>query len=111
VLATALGYCSSIFIYLFVIKKFAGYPFKLVWRRSLLIIIFAGLMWFGTSIVYQLLVLFLSPAFKFQSLIIIFISAGVGAIIYFYLGLKSGLVNKLFGDRVDRLKRKLKLPI
>ncbi|OLS35844.1 polysaccharide biosynthesis protein [Bacillus sp. MRMR6] len=107
VLSTALGYTVSILIYIFVIKKFAGYPFKLVWRRSLLIVIFAGLMWVGTGLIYQLLSLFLSPESKFQSLIIIMISAGVGVIIYFYLGLKSGLLTRLFGNRVERLKSKL----
>lgn len=109
VLATALGYIAAISINMFVIRKFAGYHFRLVVRRSLLIIIFGGLMWAGTGIVYKLLLLFLSPASKGQSLIIIFVSAGVGAVIYFYLGIKSGLVNKLFGDRVDRLKQKLRL--
>lgn len=111
VLATALGYLGAILIQFFVIKKYASYPFLFVWRRSLLIVIFGALMWVGTSLTYQLLQLFLSPESKFQSIIIIVICATVGAVIYFYLGLKSGLVNKLFGDRVDRIKKKLRLPI
>ncbi|WP_066063326.1 putative polysaccharide biosynthesis protein [Neobacillus soli] len=109
VLATALGYTAAILINLIVIKTFSGYRFRLVWRRSLLIVIFAGMMWAGTAIVYKLLSLFLSPASKGQSVLIILVSAGVGAVIYFYLGLKSGLVNRLFGDRVDRIKQKLRL--
>lgn len=111
VLATALGYLAAILIQFFVIKKYASYPFLFVWRRSLLIVIFGALMWAGTSIVYKLLLMFLSPESKFQSIMIIVICAAVGAVIYFYLGLKSGLVNKLFGDRVDRIKKKLRLPI
>ncbi|MEH7334941.1 polysaccharide biosynthesis protein [Neobacillus drentensis] len=110
VLATTLGYTAAIIINLIVIKLFARYPFRLVWRRSLLIIFFAGMMWVGTEIVYKLLLLFLSPASKVQSVLIILISAGVGAGIYFYLGLKSGLARRLFGDRIDRLMTKLKLP-
>ncbi|MEH6908718.1 putative polysaccharide biosynthesis protein [Neobacillus drentensis] len=109
VLATALGYTAAIVINLIVIKSFSGYRYLLVWRRSLLIIIFAGLMWAGTEIVYKLLLLFLSPASKGQSVLLILISAGVGAVIYFYLGLKSGLVNRLFGNRVDQIKQKLRL--
>ncbi|MEH7304373.1 putative polysaccharide biosynthesis protein [Neobacillus drentensis] len=109
VLATALGYTVAIVINLIVIKTFSRYQFRLVWRRSLLIVIFAGLMWGGTEIVYKLLLLFLSPASKSQSVLLIVLSAGVGAVIYFYLGLKSGLVNRLFGDRVDRIKQKLRL--
>jgi O-antigen/teichoic acid export membrane protein len=109
VYATALGYIGAILIQLLVIKNYAKYPFLFVWRRSLLIVIFAGIMWVGTEVVYQLLLLFLTPASKFQSLLIILVCAAIGAVIYFYLGLKSGLVNRLFGDRVDRIKRKLRL--
>lgn len=111
VLATALGYIAAISINLFVIKKYANYQYKFVFRRSLLILIFAGLMWAGTEIVYKGLLLFLSPASKIQALIIILISAAAGAGIYFYLGMKSGLINHLFGDRVDRIKKKLKLHV
>ncbi|WHY76514.1 polysaccharide biosynthesis protein [Neobacillus sp. WH10] len=110
VLATALGYTAAILINLIVIKAYARYPFRLVWRRSLLIIIFAGLMWVGTEIMYKILLLFLSPASKIQSVLIILICALVGAGIYFYFGLKSGLTTRLFGDKIDRLLTKLKLP-
>jgi O-antigen/teichoic acid export membrane protein len=109
VLATALGYIAAIGINMIVIRKFADYEFKFVLRRSSLIAIFGGVMWIGTEIVYKLMLLFLNPASKVQSLIIILFSAGVGAIIYFYLGMKSGLINRLFGDRVDRIKQKLRL--
>ncbi|MDQ0196938.1 putative polysaccharide biosynthesis protein [Neobacillus ginsengisoli] len=111
VLATALGYTSSIVINLIVIKIYSRYQFRFVWRRSLLIVIFAGVMWLGTEFVYKSLSLFLSPASRVQSLILILISAGVGAGIYFYLGLKSGLADKLFGHRIVRIKQKLKLPV
>lgn len=111
VLATALGYLAAILIQFFVIKKYASYPFLFVWRRSMLIVIFGALMWAGTTLVYKLLLLFLTPESKIQSIMIIVICAAVGAVIYFYLGLKSGLINKLFGDRVDRIKKKLRLPI
>ncbi len=111
VYATALGYLAAILIQLFVIKKYANYKFRLVWRRSLLIVIFAGMMWAVTELVFKLLLLFLNPESTFQSILIIIVCAGVGATLYFYLGLKSGLVNKLFGDKVNKLKRKLKMKV
>jgi len=110
VLATTLGYVAAILINFIVIKIYARYPFRFVWRRSLLIVIFAGFMWVGTELMYKLLLLFLSPALKVQSVIIIVICAAVGAGIYFYLGLKSGLATRLFGDKLDRIMNKLKLP-
>ena len=110
VLATTLGYLAAIIINIIVIKTYSRYPFRLVWRRGLLIVIFAGLMWAGTEAVYKFLSLFLSPALKGQSILLILVSAGVGAAIYFYLGLKSGLASRLFGTRLERLMTKLKLP-
>ncbi|WP_042354728.1 putative polysaccharide biosynthesis protein [Bacillus rubiinfantis] len=109
VLATTLGYLAAIMINIIVIKTFARYPFRLVWRRSLLIALFAGLMWLGTEIIYQLLLLFLSPESKMQSVIIIIICALTGAVIYGYVSLKSGLVRRLFGTKVDRFMTKLKI--
>lgn len=111
VLATALGYAAAIIINLIVIKIYSGYQYRLVWRRSLLIFIFSCLMFIGTEVVYQLLSLFLSPASRLQSIILILISAGVGAGIYFYLGLKSGLADRLFGDRITGIKKKLRIPM
>jgi O-antigen/teichoic acid export membrane protein len=111
ILATALGYVAAILINLFVIKKFAQYPLRLVWRRSLLIVIFSFAMILAAGASYWLLTLFLSPDSKFQSLIIISVCAIVGAVIYFYLGFRSRLVYFLFGDRAVRIKEKLRLRI
>jgi O-antigen/teichoic acid export membrane protein len=111
IVATALGYLTAILINLFVIRKFAGYPFRFVWRRSLLIIIFSIAMIFAASISYWLLTLFLSPETKYQSIIIIGVCALVGAVTYAYLGFKSNLVYFLFGDKAIRVKEKLRLRI
>jgi O-antigen/teichoic acid export membrane protein len=110
VLATALGYAAAIIINLIVIKMFARYQFRLVWRRSLLIVIFAGIMWICTEIVFKFLLVFLSPASKIQSVLIVLICGIAGAAVYFYLGLKSGLAYRLFGDRIDRFTTKFKVP-
>ncbi|WP_404329589.1 oligosaccharide flippase family protein [Mesobacillus maritimus] len=111
VLATALGYLAAILINLFVIKTFAGYSFKFVGRRLLLIFIFSGVMGVATFAVYQGITLWLSPMSKFNSIIIVVLCAFVGAGIYFYLGFRTKLIYYLFGDKVDRLKKKLRLPI
>jgi O-antigen/teichoic acid export membrane protein len=111
VLSTALGYTAAIIINMLVIKTFARYPMGFVARRIALIIVFSGLMAGVTMAFYQVLVQFLSPASKFQSVVIIGISAVVGSAVYFYLGLRTKLVDKLFGDRVTKIKRKLRLPV
>jgi O-antigen/teichoic acid export membrane protein len=111
VMSTALGYIAAIIINMIVIKKFAKYPMGFVTRRIFLILIFSGLMAGVTMAFYEVLVEFLSPAAKFQSILIIGISALVGAAVYFYLGLRTKLVDRLFGDRVSKIKSKLRLPV
>jgi O-antigen/teichoic acid export membrane protein len=111
ILATALGYGASILINLIVIKKYAQYPFRLVIRRSLLIIILTFIMFLGTAGTYKMTTLFLSPESVGSSLVIVVLCAMVGVVIYGYLGLKLKLVNILFGNKVDRLKEKLHLKI
>jgi O-antigen/teichoic acid export membrane protein len=111
ILATALGYCAAILINFIVIRKFANYPLRLVWRRSLLIIIFSIIMIILAGLTYWLLTLFLSPGSKIQSLLLIALPAIVGAAVYFYLGFRSKLVYFLFGERAVRIKEKLRLRI
>ena len=111
ILATALGYGAAILINLIVIKIYAQYPFRLVWRRSVLIVIFTFIMFIGVVGTYKGFTLFLSPESVWQSLIMILVSATVGVIIYGFLALKSRLLNFLFGEKVDRLKEKLHLRI
>lgn len=111
ILATTLGYSAAIIINLIVIRYFSKYRFRLVFRRGLLIVIFTFIMYIATKLMYTGLTLFMSPEVKIQALIIVVICALVGAGVYFYLGLKSKLVNFLFGNRVDKIKQKLRLKI
>jgi hypothetical protein len=67
-------------------------------------------MFVGTFATYKLLLLFLSPASKSQSLIIIGICALVGAGIYVFLSYRTKLVYLLFGQRAEKIKQKLRLP-
>lgn len=109
ILATAMGYGVAIMINLGVIRYFSKYRFRLVFRRALLIVIFTGIMYLVTKLAYLGLSLFLSPEIKTEALIMVILCAVLGAGIYFYLGLKSKLVNFLFGNRVDKIKQKLRL--
>ncbi|MBD8006035.1 putative polysaccharide biosynthesis protein [Bacillus norwichensis] len=107
--ATALGYGVAIVINIIVIKKFAYYPFKLVYRRTLLIVIFNVMMAILVYAIYKGLLLFLTPESTFQSIVIILVCAGAGGIIYAFLGLKSGLADRLFGTRLQKIKQKLRI--
>ena len=111
ILATVLGYVAAIIINLIVIKKSTGFSYKVVWRRSVLICLFTTAMFLGAFGIYEVLALFLNPESIIESILMIIITAIVGIVIYGYLGLKSKLVNVLFGSRVDKVKQKLHLKI
>lgn len=81
-----------------------------VTRRIALILVFSGLMAGVTLAFYQMLVQVLSPAGKLQSIALIVICAAIGAGVYFYLGFRTKLIDRLFGERATRLKQKLRLP-
>jgi O-antigen/teichoic acid export membrane protein len=107
--ATALGYGVAIGINLIVIKIFSGYRFRLVLRRGLLIVIFNIVMLIVAALVYYLSTMFLSPKTEIESIIIILLSAAAGAGIYVYLSFKTRLIYFLFGERVERMMKKVKL--
>jgi O-antigen/teichoic acid export membrane protein len=107
--ATALGYGVAIAINMVVIKIFSGYRFRLVLRRGLLIVIFNVIMLLVAALVYYLTTMVLSPKSEIESIIIILLSAAAGAGIYGFLSIKTRLIYFLFGDRVERILKKVKL--
>lgn len=111
ILATALGFTVATVIHLVVIKKFAGYRYRFVFRRVLFICIMTTIMYVITWIVYKGLLFILSPVYAWQSLIIIIICALVGATVYFYMANRTRMLQLLFGSRVDQVKRKLRLKV
>lgn len=107
--ATAIGYSVSILLNLFVIKHFAQYSFNTVFRRTLLILIFNVIMAVVVFASYFALTLFFDSGKEMQALIVIIICALLGAGVYFFLSFRTNLLEMLFGERVVRLKKKLKI--
>lgn len=78
-------------------------------RRVLLIVILGLIMTLGALIIRQVLYIFLSPAVKGQSFIIVMIVGIVGAAIYMYLSLKLRLADRLLGNKMEGLRRKFNI--
>jgi O-antigen/teichoic acid export membrane protein len=107
VLATTLGYFVSVAFNLWIIKKYANYRYRLVFRRTLLMGIFTAIMCIVVSVVVSLLKMaFHYNGGKFDSIVIVFIGALVGAAVYFYMSYRSELLTYLFGDRFAFLRKK-----
>ncbi|MEI2665933.1 putative polysaccharide biosynthesis protein [Rossellomorea sp. LJF3] len=109
VLATTIGYAVAILINLYVIKKYARYQFRLILRRTMFIGALNAAMAGVVLVLYGVLVKFLSPETGFQSIILVAICGGVGALVYFYLSLRSKLADKLFGDKISKIRSKLRI--
>ncbi|WRP05787.1 polysaccharide biosynthesis protein [Rossellomorea aquimaris] len=109
VIATVIGYAVAILINLFVIKKYARYQFRLIMRRTMFIGALNAVMAVVVLVLYGILVQFLNPESGFQSILLVAICGGVGALVYFYLSLRSKLADRLFGDKITRIRSKLRI--
>ncbi|AJD91839.1 cell division protein [Jeotgalibacillus malaysiensis] len=106
VLSTSIGYIAAIVINLLVIKYFAAYKYKMVVKRTVLMLIFNVVMAVPVLLVYFGLDLVLNPENRLHAIIILAICGLIGAFVYAVLSMKSRLADRLFGDRVTRLRNK-----
>jgi O-antigen/teichoic acid export membrane protein len=107
VLATTLGYFISVAFNLWIIKKYANYRYGLMFRRTILMGIFTGIM----SLVVTVVVFLLKAALhynggKLDSILLVGVGAIVGAVVYFYFSYRSELLVRLFGNRFAFLRKK-----
>jgi O-antigen/teichoic acid export membrane protein len=106
--ATAIGYGISVSLNLWAIKHFAHYSFTLVKRRAIFISAMNVIMGIAAFVSLKLI----SPLFhfssKFQSLIVVCIAGTIAVLVYVYIGLRSKLMDRLFGQKVTKLRNKLK---
>lgn len=109
-MATCLGFAVSSYLIIRKMHEITLFNRSLAGRRILLIALFTAAMTVVTLGVRQLCYLFLDPASKTQSLIVILLVAVVGALFYGFLALKSNIAEYLLGERVTNgLKRRLRM--
>ncbi|HZG70164.1 MAG TPA: polysaccharide biosynthesis protein [Chondromyces sp.] len=107
--ATAIGYTASILINLLVIRHYANYSLTSVAGSLLRILLFNVIMSITVLAVYFAVTPWLDEGSKVQATILIIICAGIGAAVYFYLSIRTKLADQLFGTRLDRFKKKLRI--
>ncbi len=107
--ATIIGYGIAVGVNVFVIKKELNYQSKLVIRRTILILFFNAIMLAAVILTRSGLYAIHAPAGKMQALLYLMICSGVGAVVYGFLSFKSGLAQKLLGDRITRITKKFGL--
>ena len=105
--STTLGLIVTIFLMFKAMNDFIGFSTKFLVRRTILILLIAFIMGLVTFVVSNGLSLFLDYERRAQSLIALFMIAGVGVGTYGYLALKTRLAEKIIGSRAQSLRIKL----
>lgn len=109
VLGTAIALIFAIVCNLYVIRKYAHFKLRSTITDILYITFYSIIMVLAVQIVYFILIHFMNVAVKWEALLIVIICAAVGMAVYGFIGLKSGLAERYFGERATKIKRKLHL--
>ncbi|WP_432352297.1 putative polysaccharide biosynthesis protein [Sporosarcina sp. A2] len=107
--ATIIGYTVAVGVNIFVIKKELHYQSKLVVRRTILILFFNVIMLIAVLLTRAGLYAIHVPQGKLQALLYLMICSAVGVVVYGFLSVRSGLAQKILGDRITRITKKLGL--
>ncbi|MGM7702445.1 putative polysaccharide biosynthesis protein [Pseudalkalibacillus sp. Hm43] len=104
VLGTNLGYAISITINLLIIKRAANYSFRPVFKRSILIGMFIGLMVLAVVVAKWAMEALVGTDYgsTFTSFVVLTVSVFAGAGVYLYMSHFSGLLQHIFGDKINR---------
>ncbi|WP_019414306.1 polysaccharide biosynthesis protein [Paenisporosarcina sp. TG20] len=107
--ATIIGYSVAIFMNFAVLVSTQNYRSKLLVRRILLISMINVVMLVVVVIVRMLLLQIMPAESKFGALLIILIVGSVGGIVYGAIGIRLGIAQKLFGERLTKYTKKFGL--
>ncbi|MCM3162764.1 polysaccharide biosynthesis protein [Metabacillus litoralis] len=103
IIATAAGYIVSLIYGFAMIKRHAGYSFRLLIKRSLLITILCIFMGLVVSVVFSILSIFINYSdSRMNAVIVVGIAVAIGGATYAYLTYRSHLLEKLLGNRLNR---------
>lgn len=108
-LASAIGFSVSAYFMTKRIHNITKFNYSLTIRRIILIFILSLLMSGTVFVVRSFLYLFLNPERKFQAMLIILLSVSAGIAVYGWMALKTRLADKLLGDKVAKIRTKLKI--
>lgn len=107
ILATALGYIASLLYGFIMIKRHAGYSYKILVKRTVLMLVLSAIMGIAVKIVQWVLGFFISyQDGQLQATIVVVIAAAVGGAVYLYCGYRLGFLQKILGRRFPGFLKK-----
>ncbi|OFI46471.1 polysaccharide biosynthesis protein [Floricoccus penangensis] len=108
-IASGLAYGFGATIYLIKLQEITHFNVATILRRLSGILTLTIIMAVVTAVMFLLLKLFIVPNTKLKSLIIIVLAGGTGFATYFYLIMKSKMIDILLGDKGVSLRRRFKI--
>nr|WGE05259.1 lipid II flippase MurJ [Bacillus subtilis] len=107
ILATALGYIASLLYGFIMIKRHAGYSYKILVKRTVLMLVLSAIMGIAVKIVQWVLGFFISyQDGQLQAAIVVVIAAAVGGAVYLYCGYRLGFLQKILDRRLPGFLKK-----
>lgn len=107
--ATIIGYSVAIAMNIGVIMVTMNYRSSMVVRRIMLILLINAVMAAVVLLTLAELDLFIDMDTKIQSIIRILIVGGIGGAVYGFISLRTGIAQKIFGERLTKYTRKFGL--
>ncbi|ANK62684.1 putative polysaccharide biosynthesis protein [Loigolactobacillus backii] len=108
-MATAIGLGVTSFLMMRSLHQRFDLNFNEIVRR-LAGILFSAILMYGVCVIIEKgLFTFLNPASRLQSMLVLIIVAGLGAVVYGYCMLRSRLADEILGERVAGLRRRLRI--
>lgn len=104
--ATIIGYSVAIFMNFAVLVVTQNYRSKLLVRRIALITMINAVMLAVLLVARWVLLLFMPTDSKLDALLIMMIVGTIGGVVYGLIGLRLGIAQKLFGERLTKYTKK-----
>ncbi|NGP44218.1 polysaccharide biosynthesis protein [Bacillaceae bacterium SIJ1] len=108
VLATMIGFSSAVFFNLYAIHRSTGYRFRQLVKRFILILVICSIMVIAVVLWSSALaVWFPIESSRLNAIIVLGSGVAIGALLYFLISLRIGLMEKVLGSQI---LKKLRLP-
>lgn len=107
--STGLAFATSSILMLNALRRNYHFDVMQTSRRLVGVVAFSALMYIVTAGAVHGLYLIFNPYSRMQSVLVLILSVGVGAVVYAVLVLKTRLADFVLGTNMDRFRRKLKL--
>ena len=109
ILATGVGFFASVWYMNRQIRKYAQYSFQTVYKRTFQIAVLTAVMVIVVKVLQWMLSFILpSQTSHIQALITVAICSIIGGIVYMYLAMRTGVLERVLGEEfLEKIQRKL----